>query len=73
MIGVIETILSMIIQVIYPMHLIITGSFVFKMYLIYFMFENPDLYLAEELESAKKKQMILTSQKQISCQICHTK
>lgn len=55
LIGVIETILSMIIQVIYPMNLIITGSFVFKMYLIYFMFENPDLYLAEELENAKKK------------------
>lgn len=55
LIGVIETVLSMLIQITYPMHLIITGSFVFKMYLVYFMFENPDLYLAEELENAKKK------------------
>lgn len=55
LIGVIETILSMIIQITYPMRLIITGSFVFKMYLVYFMFENPDLYLVEELENAKKK------------------
>lgn len=54
-IGIIETILSMVLQLSSPFHLLITGSFVFKMYLIYFMFENPDLYLADELELAKKK------------------
>lgn len=54
-IGIVETLLSMLLQLLYPYHLLITGSFVFKMYLLYFLFENPDLYLAEELEVAKKK------------------
>ncbi|MDD6879279.1 MAG: ATP-binding protein [bacterium] len=54
-IGIIETVLSATIQLMFPMQLIITASFVFKMYLLYFMFENPDLYLIKELELAKKK------------------
>ena len=54
-IGIIETILSIIFQLMFPHVLVITGSFVFKLYLVYFMFENPDLYLIQELEKAKKK------------------
>jgi len=55
MIGIIETFITMVIQLAFPHILILTGSFVFKMYLVYFVFENPDLYLIKELEIAKKK------------------
>ena len=54
-VGIIETILSMIFQLMFPNVLVISGSFVFKLYLVYFMFENPDLYLIDELNKAKKK------------------
>ena len=54
-IGIVETVLSIIFQLMFPNVLVITGSLVFKLYLAYFMFENPDLYLIEELEKAKKK------------------
>ena len=54
-IGIVETILSIIFQLMFPNVLVITGSLVFKMYLTYFMFENPDLYLIQELEKSKKK------------------
>ena len=53
--GIVETILSMIFQLMFPNVLVISGSFVFKLYLVYFMFENPDLYLIDELNKAKKK------------------
>lgn len=51
----IETVLATCIEIMYPMQLMITASLVFVMYLLYFMFENPDLYLIKELEIAKKK------------------
>ena len=54
-IAAVETVLSMIFQLMFPYMLVITGSFVFKLYLLYFMFENPDLYLIEELAKSKKK------------------
>ena len=54
-IGIIATTLSMIFQRIFPFDLILTGSFVVDMYMIYFMFENPDLYLIREFDIAKKK------------------
>lgn len=54
-VGICETIISMILQIIFPMIPMLTESFVFKTYLLYFMFENPDLYLIKELEIAKKR------------------
>ena len=54
-VGIIVTILSMIFQRMFPFSLILTGSFVVDMYIIYFMFENPDLYLIREFDAAKKK------------------
>lgn len=50
-----ESLIAIIVQKIYPSVLLITESFVFKMYLIYFIYENPDLYLIKELEEAKNK------------------
>ena len=54
-IGIMQTALSMILQLMFPQLLIITSSFVLDMYILYFIFENPDLYLIRELEEAKKK------------------
>ena len=54
-IGIIQTALSMVVQLMFPQLLIITSSFVLDMYILYFIFENPDLYLIRELEEAKKK------------------
>lgn len=54
-IGIVQSVLCMVTQLIVPNVLIITSSFVFDMYIIYFMFENPDLYLIKELEIAKKR------------------
>ena len=54
-IGCIVTTLSMILQRMFPSALILTGCFVLNMYIVYFMFENPDLYLIKEFDLAKKK------------------
>ena len=54
-IGIIVTVASMIFQRLFPFALILTDSFVLDMYMIYFMFENPDLYLIREFDAAKKK------------------
>lgn len=54
-VGVIQSIICMVVQLIFPKLLIITSSFVLDMYILYFVFENPDLYLIKELEKAKKK------------------
>ena len=54
-IGVCVSILAMILQRIFPMYLMLTCMFTFDTYLVYFMFENPDLYLIKELEISKQK------------------
>ena len=54
-IGIIVSITVMGLQLVFPMYLMLTGMFVFDTYILYFMFENPDLYLIKELEQAKKK------------------
>lgn len=53
-IGIVLSAIAMILQLIFPMNLVITCMFVLDTYIIYFTFENPDLYLIKELESAKK-------------------
>lgn len=54
-ISVIETLISVPLSFVFPTIYILTSSFAFKMYIIYFSVENPDLYLINELEKAKKK------------------
>lgn len=46
---------AMVFQVINPYILVITTAFVFDIYLLYFMFENPDLYMIRELEKTRRK------------------
>ena len=38
-----------------PYILVITTAFVFDIYLLYFMFENPDLYMISELDKTRRK------------------
>ena len=54
-ISIIETLISVPLSFAFPTIYILTSSFAFKMYIIYFSVENPDLYLISELEKAKKK------------------
>lgn len=54
-IGIIVSAIAMILQRIFPMYLMLTCMFTFDTYIIYFIFENPDLYLIKELENSKKK------------------
>ena len=54
-IGIIVSAGTMILQRIFPMYLMLTCMFVFDTYILYFMFENPDLYLIKELELSKQK------------------
>jgi len=54
-IGIVISISTMILQIIFPMYLMLTCMFVFNTYILYFTFENPDLYLIREFELAKKK------------------
>lgn len=54
-ISIIETLISVPLSFAFPTIYILTSSFAFKMYIIYFAVENPDLYLISELEKAKKK------------------
>lgn len=54
-IGIIVSAIAMILQRIFPMYLMLTCMFTFDTYILYFMFENPDLYLIKELELSKKK------------------
>lgn len=46
--------LAMGIQLYYPYQLVITASLVYDVYLLYFAFENPDLYLLRELDSVRE-------------------
>lgn len=55
MIGGIVLGLSMATQIIYPQLLTVTPCLVFELYMVYFVFENPDLYLIKELGEAKQK------------------
>lgn len=52
-ISIIETIITIPLSIMLPTIYILTSSFAFKMYLIYFAIENPDLFLISELEKAK--------------------
>lgn len=52
-ISIIETIITIPLSIMFPTIYILTSSFAFKMYLIYFAIENPDLFLISELEKAK--------------------
>ena len=54
-ISIIETLISVPLSFVFPTVYILTSSLAFKLYLIYFSVENPDLYLINELEKAKKK------------------
>lgn len=54
-IGIVASVVAMVLQRIFPMYLMITTMFTFDTYIIYFMFENPDLYLIKELKISKKK------------------
>ena len=54
-IGIVAAIIQIVLQLFFPSILITTECFVFTTYLLYFTFENPDLYLIKELEIAKKK------------------
>lgn len=54
-IGMLVAAIVMILQIIFPTTLIIATALVFELYIMYFTFENPDLYLIKELEIAKKK------------------
>lgn len=54
-VGLITVIIFMAAQIIFPRVLIITSGFVLAMYIAYFVFENPDLYLIKELEIAKNR------------------
>ena len=55
MIGAIVLVGSMTTQIIYPQLLTVTPCLVFELYMVYFVFENPDLYLIKELGEAKQK------------------
>ena len=54
-IGAIVLVISMVTQILYPMLLTVTPCLVFELYLVYFTFENPDLYLIKELKEEKQK------------------
>lgn len=54
-IGIIVSITAMILQRIFPMYLMLTSMFTFDTYIIYFIFENPDLFLIKELDLSKEK------------------
>ena len=54
-VTIIETSITVPLSLAYPTMYIITTSFAFKTYLIYFTLENPDLYLISELKKAKQK------------------
>lgn len=54
-IGIIVSVVAMILQRIFPIYLMLTSMFTFDTYILYFTFENPDLYLIKELELARKK------------------
>lgn len=53
-VAIIETSITVPLSLAYPTMYIITTSFAFKTYLIYFTLENPDLYLISELKKQKK-------------------
>ena len=52
-VGIIVSLTIIVLQRIFPLYLMITCMFVFDTYILYFMFENPDLYLIDELKDAK--------------------
>ena len=54
-VDIVETFITVPLSLKFPTFYIITSSFAFKVYLIYFTLENPDLYLISELSKAKKK------------------
>ena len=54
-IGSLVLAISMTTQILYPQLLTVTPCLVFELYLVYFVFENPDLYLIKELGEAKQK------------------
>ncbi len=54
-VAIVETSITVPASLAFPSVYIITTSFAFKLYLIYFTLENPDLYLIKQLQSAKKK------------------
>ena len=53
-IGIFISLVVLVLQLIFPAYLMLTCIFVFDTYILYFMFENPDLYLIDELKVAKK-------------------
>ena len=55
LVAIAETAITVPASLAVPEIYIVTTSFVFKTYLIYFTLENPDLYLISELRKAKKK------------------
>ena len=54
LVAIVETAITVPASLACPEIYIVTTSFVFKVYLIYFTLENPDLYLISELRKAKK-------------------
>ena len=54
-VAIVETAITVPASLAFPTIYIITTSFTFKLYLIYFTLENPDLYLISELRKAKEK------------------
>lgn len=55
LVGFVVTVTCLLIQIILPMVLLTTSILVFYIYLLYFSFENPDLYLIKDLETAKNR------------------
>lgn len=56
-VSIIETLILVPSSLLIPTVYIVTTSFAFKMYLIYFTLENPDLYLISELKKAEEKEI----------------
>ena len=54
-IGIIVSSTAMVLQRIFPMYLMLTSMFTFDTYIIYFIFENPDLFVIKELDIARSK------------------
>ena len=54
-IGMFILVCCIVLQVVLPVLLVTTTFLVFQLFLLYFAYENPDLYLIKELEISKKK------------------
>ena len=53
-VAIVETAITVPASLAFPTVYIVTTSFAFKLYLIYFTLENPDLYLIKQLQKTKK-------------------